>query len=98
MASITLGKSIPLGQRETHVKQDAQVQMVDESSASSMPNCASRITWFGSRSILNASGQPALHFPHWLQLNKFSPLIVSICLTNSLCKEAIEILVLISLF
>jgi hypothetical protein len=93
MASITLGRSMPFGQRETQVKQAAQVQMVWQSRTSSIPSWASRITWLGKISRLKATGQPALHLPHWLHASKFSPLISSIWPTNFPRTEARDSLV-----
>jgi hypothetical protein len=93
MASITLGRSMPFGQRETQVKQAAQVQMVWQSRTSSIPSCARRITWLGKISRLKATGQPALHLPHWLHASRFSPLISSIWPTNFPLTEARDSLV-----
>jgi len=45
--------------------------------------------------MLKATGQPALHFPHWLQASRLCPLMVSTCWTKSPLTVAIDIMVLI---
>ena len=59
-------QSTDWGQRVEHVWHETHAQMASEAIAfSKLPSWSARTTWLGAMSMPAATGQPAVHFPHW---------------------------------